>query len=329
MGPGALSDLLAELPVSSDPRVLVGFDSLDDAGVFALSATQALIQTVDFFTPMVDDPYTFGQIAAANALSDVYAMGGEPLTAMNIACFPSCGDLRLLAEIVRGGMDKVAEAGAAVVGGHTVDDNEPKYGLAVTGLAHPGQLILNAAVREGDVLILTKPLGTGIVSTAIKADMASPRAAAEATECMARLNRDAKNAAVAVGVKGGTDVTGFGLFGHLHEMASASRVTIEVWLERLPLLSEAVAYAQSGLIPGGAYSNREYLGRHVALQAGLAEALVDIAFSPETSGGLVLAIPRQQQEELMEALRSRTVDYALIGRAVAPSGFTVVVKGGE
>lgn len=246
MGPGALEEILSALDIPGHPDLLVGFGGRDDAGVYRLNETTALVQTLDFFTPMVDDPYVFGQIAATNALNDVYAMGGRPLLAMNIVCFPECGEMEVLGQILAGGLDKLKEAGALLMGGHTVDDNEPKYGLAVTGLVHPDRIIGNNGAQPGDMLILTKPLGSGVITTAIKAEMASLEAAAEAVSWMSTLNRAAAEAMQETGAHAATDITGFGLAGHLMELAAASRVDLEVDINRLPFMQGTLEYAAMG-----------------------------------------------------------------------------------
>jgi selenide,water dikinase len=293
--------VLAGLPQTADPRLLVGFNTADDAGVFALGERQALIQTVDFFTPIVDDPYAFGAIAAANALSDVYAMGGEPLTCLNIVCFPCHGDLTVLGAILRGGAEKVAEAGAVLVGGHTIQDDEPKYGLAVTGLGDPERLVTNAAARPGDRLILTKPLGTGIIATAIKGGAADQAIVAEAVRVMSALNRDASRAMVQAGVKAATDITGFGLVGHALELAEASRITLAVEAGAVPLLPGVRETAELGLIPAGAHHNREYALRRAGVAGG---KLAELIFcGPETSGGLLIAVPAERAEQLLAVIR--------------------------
>jgi selenide,water dikinase len=261
------------LPHVDDPALLVGADTFDDAAVYRLSDDVALVQTVDFFTPVVDDPYDFGRIAAANAFSDIYAMGGRPLTALNVVCFPS-GTLPLetLGRILQGGAESARLAGATIVGGHTIDDPEPKYGMAVTGLIKPGTEMTNAGVRPGDTLVLTKPLGTGIVATAIKQGKASALAVAAATESMAALNRDGSEVARAHEVRALTDVTGFGLLGHLTEMCRASGVSMELWYDRLPFLPEAAELARAGVVPGGTKRNlefvREWTVRGVAASSG-------------------------------------------------------------
>jgi len=298
------------------PDVLVGIETLDDAGVYRLGPELALIQTVDFFTPVVDDPYLFGQIAAANALSDVYAMGGDPLTAMNIVCFPTrTGDPEVLAAILRGGLDKLKEAGVVLLGGHSVEDPEPKYGLAVTGICHPERVITNAGARPGDLLVLTKPLGTGVITTALKAACAPPEAFRAAAETMAALNRDASLAMREVGVHACTDITGFGLLGHALEMARASGVALRFAAGAVPLLPFARDLAAQGFVPGGAYANRQHLAGHVTFDPGVPEELQMLLYDPQTSGGLLMAVATERLAALLEALRQRNVAAAVIGRA--------------
>jgi len=297
---------------------LVGLETTDDAAVYKLNEEQALIHTLDFFTPVVDDPYVFGQIAAANALSDVYAMGGTPLLALNIACFPTCFPPELMGAILKGGADKVKEAGALIAGGHTISDEEPKYGLSVTGLVHPNGMVTNAGAQVGDVLVLTKPLGTGIILTAAKADLAQKDVVALVEESMATLNRNAAQAMVAQSVVACTDITGFGLLGHGHEMAVASGVALKIRAAQVPLFRDVLAYARMGLIPGGAYRNREYLKGKVSFGAGVHEALQIAFFDPQTSGGLLLSIAAHKVDHLLADLKARGVgDACIIGRVVA------------
>jgi len=308
---------------------LVGFEQSDDAGVFQLTEETALIQTVDFLTPMVDDPYTFGQIAAANALSDVYAMGGEPLTAMNVVCFPDCLEVEILQEIIRGGLSKIEEAGAVLVGGHTVEDAEPKYGLAVTGVIHPQRVVSNQGARPGDYLYLSKKLGTGIVATAIKGDMAPADLVAEAVHSMTELNRAARDVMITVGVRAATDITGFGLLGHSMEMANSSRVTVELWANKLPFFKGVEELAGMGLIPAGAYSNRDYLQGRVATGKGVAESRLDLMYSPETSGGLLMAVPPERKPEFDAMIRDGRFGAVLIGRIISREAEPLKVLGGE
>ena len=315
MGPGDLSAALAPLPRHPHPALLVGRETFDDAGVYALSDDLAIVQTVDFFAPIVDDPYAFGQIAAANALSDVYAMGGEPLTAMNIVGFPT-GKLPIavLTEILRGGQDKVHEAGAVVVGGHTVLDDEVKYGLSVTGRAHPGRLLTNAAAVPGDRLVLTKPVGSGVLATALKRGELSADATRALVAVMATLNRDASRAALAVGARCATDVTGFGLLGHASHIARASDVTIRVRAASVPVLDGAAAAWERGARPGGAKRNASYLDALVAWNGvdGFARAaLID----PQTSGGLLVAVPAGRVDDYLARVHGAVEVGEVLARA--------------
>jgi selenide,water dikinase len=280
-----LDQALAGLTRVQHPDVLVGFDTCDDAGVFRISPDLALVQTVDFFTPIVDDPYTFGAIAAANSLSDVYAMGGQPMSALSILCYPGKGDIDTLKDILRGGADKMAEAGCVILGGHSVADDEIKFGFAVTGTVHPERVWTNAGARPGDTLILTKPLGTGVISTALKRGIADPAHVEAAIQSMLTLNR-----APAV-AHGCTDITGFGLLGHGREMALGSKVTLEIAVDALPFLPGAVEYARAGAIPGGSRNNREFASSCVASDRELAPEIEALLYDPQTSGGLLVATP--------------------------------------
>lgn len=329
MGPGTLSQVLAGIELHPDPRLLVGFEHADDAGVFKLSEQTALIQTVDFFTPMVDDPYLFGQIAAANALSDVYAMGGEPLTAMNIACFPDCLDISVLQEIIKGGLSKIEEAGAVLVGGHTVDDQEPKYGLSVTGVIDPCKVVSNQGAKPGDYLYMTKSLGTGIVTTAIKGELASAQLITDAVDSMSQLNKAARDVMMEVGVNAATDITGFGLLGHAMEMATGSEVQIELWVRQLPLLQGVEDLAAMGLIPAGAYANRDYLQGKVEVSGEVDRNRLDLMYSPETSGGLLIAVDAARRHELEHVARSKAVRLKLVGQVLGTGPGYVKVSGGE
>ena len=322
MGPGDLSRALAALPIKSDPRLLVGRETFDDAGVFRVSDDLALVQTVDFFAPIVDDPYDFGQIAAANALSDVYAMGGQPLTALNIVAFPT-NDLPLdvLTLILAGGQDKVHEAGAFVVGGHTVIDTELKYGLAVTGRAHPDFLLTNAAAKIGDQIILTKPIGNGILATAAKRGQLSAEAQAPMLAAMKTLNGSASRAALALGVKCATDITGFGLLGHLSHVARASKVTLRVSLDAIPILPQVREAVRAGFITDGSKRNAEYLRELVRWKKGSDEdrAILD---DPQTSGGLALCINRSQVANYL----SRVGGSVLIGEVIERGEVAIEVE---
>ncbi len=309
--------MLKGLVLPDDPALLVGIHTRDDAGVYMLREDLALIQTLDFFTPMVDDPFIFGQIAAANAINDVYAMGGKPLLAMNIVCFPQCEDMTILGKILEGGLSKIKESGALLVGGHTVDDNEPKYGLVVSGLVHPEQVISNSGARPGDLLYLSKPLGNGIIATAIKAEMAAPQDVEEAVNWMTMLNKDGAEAMQEAGIKSATDVTGFGLLGHLYEMASASDVQVEVYAKQIPFMAGVLEYAGLGLIPGGAYANREYLEGRVVYTEKIDDNLRDLLFCPETAGGLLMAVPESAEKEFLRSMASRNCNAYRIGRVTA------------
>jgi selenide,water dikinase len=292
MGPGDLSSVLAPLASKSDPRLLVGRETFDDAGVFLVADDLALVQTVDFFAPIVDDPFEFGQVAAANALSDIYAMGGQPMTALNIVAYPT-NDLPLsvLTEILRGGQEKVHEAGAFIVGGHTVIDTELKYGLAVTGRAHPKFLLTNTAAKPGDRLVLTKPIGNGILATALKREAISADAGRAMIEMMKRLNGQASRAALAVGALCATDVTGFGLLGHASHIARASNVTLAIHAELVPVLDGARDALKKGATTDGLRRNRDYVKELVEWRGGAIEDQ-DLFCDPQTSGGLLVAVPR-------------------------------------
>lgn len=307
------------LPKVDDAALLVGTDTLDDAAIYRLTDEIALVQTVDFFTPVVDDPYDFGRIAAANAFSDVYAMGGQPLTALNVVCFPTgVLPLEYLGQILRGGVETASLAGATIVGGHTIDDPEPKYGLAVTGVVRPGTELTNAAASPGDVLLLTKPLGTGIVATAIKQGTASTSAVASATASMATLNRHAAEVARTYGVRAVTDITGFGLLGHLSEMCRASRVSAELWFDRFPLLPESAELAREGVVPGGTRRNLEHVEAWTEFDPRLEQWQRLIAADAQTSGGLVLAVPAGVLPEVIRDLATGgAMVAAVIGRVRA------------
>ena len=301
----ALAQVLRQLPEFKDENLIVGLGTSDDAAVYRVSDDKAVILTMDFFPPVVDDPYTFGAIAAANALSDVYAMGGRPVTAMNIICFPTCLSLDVMRDILRGGADKVMEAGAVLAGGHSIEDDEPKYGLSVMGLVHPDRIFTNAAARPGDILVLTKPLGTGILNTAIKADMLEDAAFTKAVETMAYLNADACEAALEVGVIGCTDITGFGVLGHACEMADGSDVTLEVWSGQLPVIEESLELARMGIIPAGAYDNQAYIEDKVRFEAGIKQEIRDIMFDPQTSGGLLISVAENRADALIKLLKEK------------------------
>ncbi len=294
--------MLSSLPRVANPDVLVGFDTADDAGVYRLSDELALVQTVDFFTPIVDDPWTFGAITAANSLSDVYAMGGRPLSALSIVAWPGEADPLVLGQILRGGLDKMTEASCAVIGGHSVNDPEIKFGYAVTGTIHPRRIKTNGGAREGDQLILTKAIGTGVIGTALKRGIASAESVAAATESMLGLNRAACEAMLRFDVEGCTDITGFGLAGHAREMAVASGVTLEIEAAAVPLLPGAMESARARAIPGGLRNNMDFVAGSVEEPADLDEALRHLLYDPQTSGGLLIAVAAGQADALLAAI---------------------------
>jgi len=310
--------VLCGLSLMDDPNLIVGMERADDAGVYKLSEDLAIIQTVDFFTPIVDDPYMFGQIAAANALSDVYAMGGKPLTAMNIVCFPiKTMDISILREILKGGLEKMKEAGVTLVGGHSIEDSELKYGLSVTGTIHPSNVMTNIGAEAGDALILTKPLGTGIINTAIKAGMANEKLIEMVTNYMARLNNAAAEVMQEVGAHACTDVTGFGLLGHAFEMIQGTGKGIIIHASRVPIFLEAMNFAEMGLVPGGTYRNRDFRIHRVDIDPNVSPYLIDILFDPQTSGGLLIAVPGEKTEGMVKKLKERGIDEAaIIGEVV-------------
>jgi len=307
----------------SHPNLLVGIEHIDDAGVYKIRDDLALVQTVDFFTPIVDDPYTFGQIAAANALSDVYAMGGVPVTAMNLVAFPiQSMEIEILRDILKGGLDKMREAEVVLVGGHSIEDQELKYGLSVTGLIHPDAILTNTGARVGDRIILTKPLGTGIINTAQKGGMAAPKAVQRAIEVMTELNRKAAELMKGFKVHACTDVTGFGLLGHLCEMLGDGKIGIRISLDAIPILPKAEEYAGRGLVPGGAHRNREFYAPKVEGADGCPPALLDVLYDPQTSGGLLIAVAAADAEGILGSLQEGGVKEArIIAEVVAkPKG---------
>ena len=316
---------MSALPKFPSENLLVGFDTSDDACVYKISDELAVIQTVDFFPPVVDDPWMYGQIAAANALSDVYAMGGDPAFALNILSFPDCLPLDILREILDGGYTKVQEAGAVIAGGHSIDDPIPKYGLCVSGFVHPGKVWTNAGAREGDLLILTKPIGSGITTTAAKAELITPEQFAPSLAVMAALNNKAKDAVAAVGASACTDITGFGLLGHTGEMAEGSGKTIELFAREIPLLPQALALAEEGIIPGGAFRNREYAGQSVSFAENIPQPLQDIMWDPQTSGGLLAAVAEKDAHQLLSRLEESCADAKIIGRVLSKESVSIRV----
>lgn len=318
---------MCNLPKAIDKNLIVGIETSDDAAVYKINDDLAMIQTLDFFTPVVDDPYTFGMVAAANSLSDVYAMGGEPKLALNIVCFPDCLDPSVLSEILRGGYDKVKESGAMLVGGHSVSDDEPKYGLSVTGFIHPKDVKTNNTAKPGDVLVLTKPLGLGIINTAIKGELASKQAYDKAVLVMKTLNKEGMEAFRGLEqVHGVTDVTGFGLLGHCLEMAEGSKTTIVIESEKVPFIEEARGYAEMGLVPAGAYDNRSYVGDKVNIADSVPKYLEDILFDPQTSGGLLISASRSTARIIMDKLENSVIPHAIIGRVEEFGGSNLKVE---
>lgn len=302
------------MPLISDPKLLTGFEHAEDAGVYQISDELALVQTLDFFTPTVDDPFTFGQIAAVNALNDIYAMGGKPLTAMNIVCFPiKTMDKSVLREVLRGGLDKIREAGALLVGGHSVEDHEIKYGLSVTGTISPAKILFNRGAKPGDKLILTKPLGTGIVSTALKAGAASPELIRQATACMTELNKKAAELMITAGtVHSCTDITGFGFFGHACETIEGADVGLRIFSGAVPILEGVQDLVETGFIPGGLYRNRNFRTQQVEKAPSCPDWIYDVCFDPQTAGGLFFSLPEAAAEGLVEKMRRAGIAEAAI-----------------
>ena len=316
------------LPSVTHPDLIVGSDLADDAAVIRLKDDLALIQTLDFFTPIVDDPYIFGQVAAANALSDVYAMGGRPVCALNIVCFPvGKMDIDVLYRILKGGQDKVEEAGALLVGGHSVDDPVLKYGLSVSGLVHPGRVITNAGAKPGDDLVLTKPLGTGVIATAVKAGLADESVVEKMTAFMTALNRPAGEAMAELEIEGATDVTGFGLLGHAVEMARASNVALVIEAHKVPLIGGAFELAKMGLIPAGSHKNREYCQKHLQVHPETDPGVLDLLADAQTSGGMLVSSPPDLTPALITKLEAKgALSFEVIGRVEAGPAKTIVIE---
>lgn len=319
MPPGDLDKALCGLEILTDSNVIVGLERADDAGVYKITDNIAIIQTVDFFTPIVDDPYWFGQIAAANALSDIYAMGGVPKTAMNLVAFPlKKMDISVLRRILEGGLDKMKEAGVVLIGGHSIEDNELKYGLSVTGFIHPDRVLTKKNLKAGDQLILTKPIGTGIINTAIKAGLASGGIIEKITKLMAALNRDGAEIMEKYPVHACTDITGFGLLGHLAEMVKSSGTSVKLWADKISIIPETFEYAAMGLIPAGAYKNREFRESMVSFSPSVERTLQLIMFDPQTSGGLLIAIESRYAEALLDELKKKGLtDSQIIGEVIS------------
>jgi selenide,water dikinase len=309
--------------------VIVGVQSGDDAGVFRLSDDLAIVQTIDFITPLVDDPYTFGQIAAANSLSDVYAMGGKPVTAMNVVCFPvGSQDISVLKDILRGGLDKMREAGVALVGGHSVDDEELKYGLSVSGVVHPDKVVTRDRAQPGDRLILTKPLGTGIMTTALKGGVMDDENLPAVVSSMTTLNKVASELMQEIGVNACTDITGFGLLGHARGMIEKNQLGLEIMIDAVPIFRGVREFSEMGLVPGGTGRNMDFYRKTIELDGDIDQQVLDILFDPQTSGGLLIAIPKDKAEHLLEELHRNQINAAaIIGEVVSkPAGKIVIRK---
>ena len=312
MAPGALAQVLGDLPNVHNDNLLVGFDTSDDASVFRVGENLGLVQSIEFFPPMVDDPFLFGQIAAANSLSDIYAMGGRPSHAMNLLCIPSCLGIEVAGQILAGGADKCVEAGCSIAGGHTINDDEPKYGLSVTGFVHPDRILTNSGAKEGDVLLLTKPIGIGILTSAMKADLCSKESAELAMRLMTTLNKNGRDAMVKYRVHACTDVTGFALMGHLLEMAQGSDLRAEVEVSAVDLIPEALEFARMGVLPAGMYRNRTFAEQWV--DAGQTEiAVQDMLYDPQTSGGLLMAVDPADADALLAELKGAVPSAQRVG----------------
>jgi selenide,water dikinase len=323
-----LKIVLAGLPKTEDPRVLVCADTCDDAGVFKISSDLALVQSVDVFTPSVDDPYTFGQIAAANSVSDIYAMGGKPLTALSIIGFPiETMSHRIMNLILRGGLDKMKEAGVSIVGGHSIKDNEVKFGFAVTGTIHPGKIITNNKAQPGDILVLTKPLGTGVIGFASQIGKASAESLYLISQSMTELNKIPAEIMMEMGVKTATDVTGFGLLGHLSEIAAQSKVTIEIFADQVPVFDGVFENIRQGMISGAIERNKEFASQYVTTSPEVSEERETVLYDPQTSGGLLIAIHPDSAEELVSRLKHKGIDFAaVIGSVVSKSDGHIILK---
>ncbi|MGF7144889.1 selenide,water dikinase [Anaerotaenia torta] len=326
VGAGMLSQLLEGLPSLYDERLIVGYDKSDDASVYVINDELALVQTIDFFPPIVDDPFLFGQIAAANALSDVYAMGGEPKLALNVMCVTNKMGRDAVHDILRGGYEKAYEAGTIITGGHTIEDSEPKYGLSVTGFVHPKKVLTNSTAKKGDVLILTKPLGIGILTTAAKAEMVEEPLLDRIYAQMAQLNRIARDIMVQYEVHGCTDVTGFALMGHSCEMARGSELTIHLDTSKLPYHKEAYGLAEMGFVPAGAYRNRDFAQKYVSVKGNVSRAMEDILYDPQTSGGLMMAVSEKDASRLLAQLKDSIPCAEIIGYITKKEDSYIIVN---
>lgn len=326
IGPDVLTQVLCLLPkAKKDENLLVGIETSDDAAVYKIDDKTAVIQTVDFFTPVVDDPYIYGQIAAVNSLSDIYAMGGKPKLAMNIICFPSCLDSNIVAEILKGGYDKIQEAGALLVGGHTIEDEEPKYGLSVSGFIDPKDVVTNANAKVGDILVLTKPIGSGVMNLAYKGDIIKESEYKLLIKNMLTLNSFARDKMMEVGINSCTDITGFGLLGHMLEMSEGSGVSMKLLSKKVPLLEGALEYANMGLVPAGAYSNEKFIKDKIRIRTNVERELLDVFYDPQTSGGLLISVSREKSDKLLELLKGNETDYNVIGEVIKKESFEIEI----
>jgi selenide,water dikinase len=327
LGPVDLSAAVRQLTQArSDPNVIVGYSTMDDAGVYRIDARRAIVQTIDFITPIVDDPFTFGEIAATNAVSDVYAMGGQPLTGLNVVCFPRGSDLTILEEILRGGLAAMERAGVALLGGHSVDDPEIKYGVSVTGMIDPERIWTNSGAKPGDALVLTKAIGVGTITSGLKEGKASDESVRAATESMRTLNKSARDIGQDHDVHACVDVTGFGLLGHLWHIARESKVTVEIASGDVPLLPGALELAREGIGPGGLRRNKAYAGPHTMVDADVEPALADLFYDPQTSGGLLLVVPGNQSAGLVSELRAAGAPAGCIGTVLETSEGAICVR---
>lgn len=326
VGAGTLSRLLEGFQTRCDPRLIVGYDKSDDASVYVLDENTALVQTTDFFPPIVDDPFLYGQIAAANALSDIYSMGGEPKLALNILCLPEKMEPSAVQEILRGGYAKAYEAGAIITGGHTIYGSEPIYGLAVSGFVRPDRVLTNSGAKPGDVLLLTKPLGIGILTTAAKAELVTRPLLEKVNRQMAALNKTARDIMVNYPVHSCTDITGFGLLGHSYEMAQGSSCTLHLFTSQIPFHKEAYELAEMGFIPAGAYRNREYAEAGIQASGNVSRAMLDICYDPQTSGGLLIALPESAAKACLSRLEDAVPGSAMIGYVSEPGTAAVMME---
>ena len=322
LAPRDLAQVLSKLPHQHNENVIVGFDTADDAGVFRLTDEVALVQTLDFFTPVADDPFVYGQVAAVNSLNDVYAMGGEPLSALSIVCYPQKGDFEILGKILEGGQRAMNSEGVVVIGGHSVDDPEMKFGYAVTGIVHPAKVITNAGAKPGDVLILSKPIGTGAINTAVKHGKASQKAIDAVTKAMTMSAAAASKAMVELGANACTDITGFGLLGHAYEMAKASNVTFKIESTAVPLLPDVLELIEQGMLTRGDKNNREYVNGTVAFDPRVSGLMQSALFDPQTAGGLLVSLDGSRTEEYLKAVP----DAAVIGDVQAKTAFLIEVN---